>query len=136
MNIDWNRRFEIMKNHTLSHFLFYGISQIFIKNGLDMFLKGCSINDEKGGFSLNNKITNDDLTEINEIINDVFEHNIDIQMIPEITNDEVYYWRYKDITIPCGGTHIKSTNEISGFKVWKKSEGKNKTKIYIKESES
>ncbi|ECM6606617.1 hypothetical protein FT754_24455 [Salmonella enterica] len=34
--------------------------------------------------------------------------------------------------MPCGGTHVKNTDEISNFRIWRKSEGKNKSKIYIK----
>ncbi|EIM2851012.1 hypothetical protein LRU46_005057 [Salmonella enterica] len=34
--------------------------------------------------------------------------------------------------ILCGGTHIKNTDEISNFRMWRKSEGKNKSKTYIK----
>ncbi|WP_368073462.1 MULTISPECIES: hypothetical protein [Lonsdalea] len=35
--------------------------------------------------------------------------------------------------MPCGGTHIKNTSEITeSIFVGKKSGGKNKTKIYIK----
>lgn len=132
MQIDWLRRYQIMKHHTLAHFLFYGMSCLFKKNGTDMFLKGCSITEEKGGFSLHNKITETDLIEINHIIHSVFSYDIDIAMLPEKTNDEVYYWKYKDIVIPCGGTHVKNTNELADFKIWRKSEGKNKTKIYIK----
>ncbi|EIE5968809.1 alanyl-tRNA editing protein [Salmonella enterica] len=132
MNINWDRRYKIMKNHSLAHFLFYGISELFITRNEELFIKGCVINDEKGSFSLNNKITNEDVEYIKEKILSIFEPGIDITMSPEEENDEVYYWKYKGIVIPCGGTHVKNTNEIPDFRIWKKSEGKNKSKVYIK----
>ncbi|ASG76485.1 alanyl-tRNA editing protein [Salmonella enterica] len=133
MSIDWERRYKIMKNHTLAHFLFSGLNSFFIRKGIDLFIKGCAINDEKGSFSLNNKITSEDLGYIEENISSIYESGVNITMTPEKNNDEVYYWTYKDVIIPCGGTHIKNTDEISDFRIWKKSEGKNKSKIYIKE---
>ncbi|EAP0829660.1 alanyl-tRNA editing protein, partial [Salmonella enterica] len=30
--------------------------------------------------------------------------------------------------IPCGGTHVKNTDEILSFRIWRKFEGKNKSK--------
>lgn len=133
MQIDWQRRYQIMKHHTLAHFLFYAMTELFKKNATDMFLKGCSINEEKGGFSLHNKLSAMDLSAIDHTIRSVFSHHIEIAMVAEKTNNEVYYWIYKDIVIPCGGTHVKNTSELADFKIWRKSEGKNKTKIYIKE---
>ncbi|EKR5681293.1 alanyl-tRNA editing protein [Salmonella enterica] len=132
MSIDWDRRYKIMKNHTLAHFLFFGLTILFINKGIDLFIKGCAINEEKGSFSLNNKITNEDVDYIEEKILSIYEPGINIIMHPEEENDEIYYWKFKNIIIPCGGTHIKNTDEISNFKIWRKSEGKNKSKIYIK----
>lgn len=133
MEIDWDRRYNVMKNHTLSHFLFYGLTEHFRQKGIDLFQKGCSIVPEKGGFSLNNKITAEDVESITSIINLVFETDSPITMAPEESNDEVFYWKYKNIVIPCGGTHLSNTNELTGFRVWRKSEGKAKSKIYIQE---
>ncbi|ECG8634005.1 alanyl-tRNA editing protein, partial [Salmonella enterica subsp. salamae] len=113
MSIDWERRYKIMKNHTLAHFLFSAINSFFIRKGIELFIKGCAINEEKGSFSLNNKITSEDLGYIEEQISSIYESGVNITMTPEKNNDEVYYWTYKDVIIPCGGTHVKNTDEIS-----------------------
>ncbi|GAB7211540.1 alanyl-tRNA editing protein [Dickeya oryzae] len=47
MKINWERRYKIMKHHTLSHFLFHAIDNFFKENNFDMFLKGCAIDEEK-----------------------------------------------------------------------------------------
>lgn len=132
MMIDWPRRYNIMKNHTLSHFLFHAISDFFSQNNLDMFLKGCTINEEKSSFSLNNSLDENDMKHIQQTVTSLFQKGIDIVMEAEPTNNEVYYWRYQDIVIPCGGTHILNTDEINDFQTGKKSGGRNKTRIWIK----
>lgn len=132
MMIDWQRRYRIMTHHTLAHFLYHAIMTLFKQQGRDLFLKGCAINEEKSSFSLNNKITEQDMAEIEQIVRAAFVRDTAIEMAPEPTNDEVYYWRYQDIVIPCGGTHLKNTREIDDFTLWRKSEGKQKSKVYIK----
>ncbi|UUE09883.1 alanyl-tRNA editing protein [Dickeya zeae] len=133
MKINWERRYKIMKHHTLSHFLFHAIDNFFKENNFDMFLKGCAIDEEKATFSLNNAISEEQFEQIKRSVECTFDHNIPIYMHPEETTDEIFYWTANDIVIPCGGTHIVSTREIdTEFYIGKKSGGKNKTKLYIK----
>lgn len=133
MKIDWERRYRIMKNHTLSHFLFHGITETFRKNKVDLFLKGCSINEEKGGFSLNNDITDENFADIKNSVSSSFISAANVEMHPEPTNDEIFYWQCNGIIIPCGGTHVKNTSEIAEYEIRKKSGGKGKAKIFIYE---
>ena len=131
MCIDWERRYRIMKNHTLCHFLFHGLTEAFSRRKQDLFLKGCTIDELKGGFSLNNEIDDEFFAEIKEIVSSSFFPAAEIIMTPEPSNDEVFYWECNGIVIPCGGTHVAHTSEIPGFEIRKKSGGKGKTKIYI-----
>ncbi|WP_338885863.1 alanyl-tRNA editing protein [Xenorhabdus sp. TH1] len=131
MQIDWERRYNIMKNHTLSHFLFYGITECFKEAGEDLFLKGCSINDTKATFSINNNIPNDIFEKIKNKVSSKIKPNGFIKMIPEPTNNEVFYWEFDGVIIPCGGTHVNNMNEISKYEIQKKSGGKGKSKISI-----
>jgi len=133
MKIDWERRYKIMKNHTLCHFLYYGITEAFAHHNEDLFLKGCAIDEVKGGFSLNNGIDNDLFEEIKGRVCSSYLTPSEITMTPEPSNDEVFYWECNGIVIPCGGTHIENTSELAEFQISKKSGGKGKTKIYIAE---
>ncbi|KLU14625.1 MULTISPECIES: alanine--tRNA ligase-related protein [Xenorhabdus] len=131
MQIDWERRYKIMKNHTLSHFLFYGITECFREIDQDLFLKGCSINEHKATFSINNSIPDDIFEKIKSKVLSKLKTNGFIKMTPELTSDEVFYWEFDDIIIPCGGTHVNNINEISKYEIQKKSGGKGKSKISI-----
>lgn len=136
MSINWPRRYRIMKHHTLSHFLFHGITQMAQEAGLDLFLKGCSINEEKGVFSLNNAIDETLMERIQTITRDALAQGGEILMEAEPTTDEVYYWQHKEIIIPCGGTHVNTVEECGqNVVIGKKSQGKGKCKIYIKMAE-
>lgn len=136
MEIDWERRYKIMKNHTLCHFLYHGLTEAFAYHKEDLFLKGCAIDEVKGGFSLNNGIDGDLFEEIKERVYTAWIAPAEIAMTPEPTNDEVFYWECNGIVIPCGGTHVKNTAELAAFDIGKKSGGKGKTKIYINEKTS
>ncbi|RAT66972.1 alanine--tRNA ligase-related protein [Lonsdalea populi] len=68
MKIDWGRRYKIMKHHTLSHFLFHAFNTVLNQYNVDIFLKGCSINEERASYSLTNKITDEQLAEIKNLL--------------------------------------------------------------------
>lgn len=91
MSIDCYRRYKFMKNHTLAHFLSFGLTSLFVNKGIDLFIKGCAINEEKGSFSLNNRITNENVNYIEEKILSIYEPVVNTIMHPEEENDEIYY---------------------------------------------
>ncbi len=128
LNLDWQYRYNIMKNHTAAHFLYAGI-QKFLPDGKNISLLGCSINDQKFRFDIAHKVTSDDLTIIEEYANTLILQHNDIIMNPLEDHDDVFFWNYSNIVIPCGGTHVKNTKEIFPIKTSRKSKGKNNTRV-------
>jgi alanyl-tRNA synthetase len=53
----------------------------------------------------------------------------DIQMVRDDQSDEVFYWICGDIVIPCGGTHVQSTDELGPVSLRRSKKGSNLTRV-------
>ena len=143
-NIDWNRRYALMRNHTLAHLMAEairratGASSEVVSSGLDMDKARLDIANQSslGPF----------LPEIQKAANSVIKENRPVEIKTLQRNDaEEYVARFHENlkTLPpqvqnvriievkdwhacaCGGTHVKSTGEIGEAKILRRmSKGK------------
>ncbi|SIP72457.1 Alanyl-tRNA synthetase [Xenorhabdus innexi] len=118
MNIEWNRRYSIMKHHTLAHFLFYAFNRFFDEENESVSVKGCFIDENKASFSLNKKISIEGWETIKGYALEKINSDKEVIIEPEEKTDTIFYWRYDDIIIPCGGTHIEKLNELDGNSIF------------------
>lgn len=130
MNIDWNYRYQLMRYHSASHFVFHAIEKIY--GGQEkLYVKGCHISDKSARFDYWNKLDAELIPEVSALANDLIAQGDDIVMEPDPNTKEISYWRYGDIIIPCGGTHVHNAKEIGSLSIKRKSKGKNLTRIYL-----
>jgi len=52
-----------------------------------------------------------------------------MQMLPSEVSDEVFYWIWEDVVIPCGGTHLSDVSELGQMRVSRSKKGANLTRI-------
>ena len=128
--VDWERRYKVMRNHSASHFVYYAANEVFNRrDGTKLFTKGCHINDEGFRFDFSADIPSDWVTEIEEISNGLIARGMDIDMQCEPESTEVFYWTYGDIIIPCGGTHVRSAKELGPLTLKRTKKGKGLTRV-------
>jgi len=154
--IDWNRRYALMRNHTAAHLMGEAVRRAA---GIPMPIIGSAIDVDKARLDFAHKENlRPLLSEIEKIANDVVKENrlVEIKMMPR-EEAEKYVERFHESlkTLPphvrkvrvveikdwhacaCGGTHLKSTEEIGTIKVLKRvSKGKGVERIEFSAKES
>jgi alanyl-tRNA synthetase len=128
--LDWERRYALMRSHSAGHFLFYALRKVYSSPGEDLFLKGCHIDRKGFRFDFAADLAADRLSEAQGLANDLIAQGRDIVMEPDPNCYEVFYWRYGDIVIPCGGTHVRSARELAPITVRRQKKGAGVTRFY------
>ena len=132
--IDAERREKIVSNHSATHLLHSALRKVL---GESVEQRGSLVNEEKlrFDFSHSNKVTDDQIMEIEDIVNLKIEEAIDtkIEVLPyedALKTGALAFFGDKygekvrvvyingDFSVEfCGGTHVKNTSEIGVFAV-------------------
>ena len=137
--IDWERRFDLMQQHSGQHILSAACEKLYDANTV-----GFHLSQETVTIDLDKKLTADDLVKIEKLSNDIIFKNIPIlvhypdsdelsklplRKLPKVTKDiriiEVENFDFS----PCGGTHTQSTGEIGLLKIKKMENHKNGVRL-------
>ena len=121
--------------HTATHLLNGALRRVL---GDEVSQRGSNITSERlrFDFSFGRKVTKEELTQVEAIVNEAIAHNISVtseEMTPEKAYGEgavgVFSGKYGEIvkvyTVPgyskeiCGGPHAKNTGELVSFKILK-----------------
>ncbi len=127
MKIDWDYRYANMRNHSASHFLFEAVRRVYLEVPP---VKGCYIYNKSSRFDYAGKLEPARIPEVEAMANSWIARGEPIVMEPDKRTNEVSYWLYGDIVIPCGGTHVKSASELAPIRVRRKSQGKRVDRVY------
>ena len=133
LKIDRNRRTLIESNHTSTHLLHQALRKIL---GDHVEQRGSMISDKmfRFDFSHQNKISDSELSNVNNFVNEKINESIDliedreedyqiatkngaIGLFTEKYEDKVRTIKFNDSYELCGGTHVKNTSDISSFKI-------------------
>lgn len=129
LEIDWPNRYQTMRHHSASHFLFHAAGKVFFDGGTPP-VKGCQIDAAGHRFDFVADIGGDRLEEVEAIANDLIARGEDIALLAEPKSPEIKYWCYgNDIIIPCGGTHVRSAAELGHISLRRRSKGKGLTRV-------
>ena len=133
LKIDKNRRSLIESNHTSTHLLHQALRNIL---GKHVEQRGSMISQKmfRFDFSHQNKISDLELENITNFVNEKINQSIDIienreedyqiaikngaiGLFTEKYEDKVRTIKFNDSYELCGGTHVKNTGDISSFKI-------------------
>ena len=133
LKINKNRRSLIESNHTSTHLLHQALRNIL---GKHVEQRGSMISDKmfRFDFSHQNKISDLELVNITNFVNEKINQSIDIienreedyqiaikngaiGLFTEKYEDKVRTIKFNDSYELCGGTHVKNTGDISSFKI-------------------
>lgn len=128
VKIDPERRMRLMKLHSASHLVYFLIDE---KIGLKKII-GSNVTEDKGRLDYEYpKAISPILPEVETMANELFNQDFDISIYPDPDDPSKRWWECKGWKVPCGGTHVKNTNEIGNVRLKRKNIGSGKERIEI-----
>jgi alanyl-tRNA synthetase len=129
VKVDWERRLRAMRHHSAAHLGFWFATTA----RPDLYTKGARIdaNTARFDFYTRERLSQDAVTEWEERANEAIKQDLEIRTIPVDGEKEARVWYSRDMMIPCGGTHVRSTGEIGAVKLRRKRQGNNLERLYI-----
>lgn len=125
--IDWERRFDFMQQHTGQHLL-----SAVLKNDYNLNTVGFNLSEDSLRIDLDNKVSDNQLNEVEQKVNDIIYkdisikaiypdqkklNNLDLRKEPTV-DDNIRVIKIAGLDYsPCGGTHLKSTGELGMVKI-------------------
>jgi len=147
--IDWTRRYQLMRNHTLAHLMAEAVRRV---TGVTMAVVGSGLDVDKARLDLAHEGSLGPLLpEIEKVANDMIRENrpVEIKMMPRAEAEKFVERFHESLkTLPpnvqnvrivevkdwhacaCGGTHVKNIGEIGAAQVLRRmSKGKGVERI-------
>jgi Ser-tRNA(Ala) deacylase AlaX len=119
--IDWGRRYRIMRLHAASHIMEHFLFSLV--PGLE--LAGTNVNENRDSSTyIGPEITRETVNNVTQLVNEFVEKNYEIRTYPSKENDWYRFWEAGSIVIPCGGVHPRLTSDIGRVCITKEKGGK------------
>ena len=132
--VDESRRWDIMRNHTATHFMHSALRKIL---GTHVHQAGSYVGPDRLRFDFSNftKLTADEIQQIETIVNEQLRRNLPLShhrdtpfeeakkmgalmFFGDKYGDKVNVVQFGDFTMEfCGGTHVHNSSEIGLFKI-------------------
>jgi alanyl-tRNA synthetase len=126
--IDKNKRKKIMRLHSAAHIVYYFALERL--GALNMI--GSNLTSEKSRMDfVYDKPISEFLPQIEKKTNEFIADDHKIERIFDDKNPDLLYWICENWKMPCGGTHVKNTNEIGKVRLKRVNIGKGKERIEI-----
>lgn len=129
INIDWKRRYKLMKLHFAAEI----VLELVYRKFENIEKIGAHISEDKSriDFIWNENISSQ-LSLIEKEANELIHSNKEIISSFSDIENERRYWRIEGFAqVSCGGTHLKKTGEIGQIKLKRVNIGKGKERIEI-----
>jgi len=125
--INWERRYKIMRVHAASHIMEHFLFQMFGS----LKLTGSHLNEkyDKSTYESDERLNPEKLAEVEKKTNDFISQNLPIETWSDEKKRHFRYWKCGLIQMPCGGTHPKNTSEIGPIKLKRETGGSGREKV-------
>jgi Ser-tRNA(Ala) deacylase AlaX len=128
VKIDLDTRLKLMKLHSASHLIYFIVQE---QTGLKKII-GSNVTVDKGRLDYEYpEAISTILPDIEEKANELFNQDSEIIMYPDSEDPGKRWWECKGWKVPCGGTHVKNTQEIGNVRLKRKNIGSGKERIEI-----
>ncbi|WP_349370577.1 alanyl-tRNA editing protein [Salinarimonas sp.] len=123
--LDAEHRAAVRRHHTAAHFLFHALDTVLAGTvGERIATRGCVIDAEGFRFDIANTLPPERLAAVEARANGLAARALAIAMESDPACDDVFTWRYGEIAIPCGGTHVRHAREVPPMTLSRRSKGK------------
>jgi len=129
--IDWERRYELMKLHSAAHIVYYKFIEVFFNGDYEkakVIGSNVAVSKSRIDFAMQESIA-EKLVEVEKLSNEFIKEAHEI--ITKYLDAEKRVWVCDKYEMPCGGTHVKNTSEIGEIKLKRKNLGKGKERVEI-----
>ncbi|WP_429951459.1 hypothetical protein [Enterococcus sp. AZ101] len=129
IKLDINHRIKTTLHHTAIHLAL--MAAIEVRPDITKYIKGCKIetNSARLDFSSSNKFSEDDIVKINQKVEFLLVSSFPIETTMHNGIEDAWDWKCDSFEIPCGGMHVKNTNQLSKITVRRKTKGKNTERL-------
>lgn len=129
IKIDVERRAKITVNHTGIHMVLMALEKL--RPNISKSIKGAhiGIDNARLDFSTNERFTSSELEETMQLVNEIVDHNEEIEIFHHPEEPEAWYWKCMDAIYPCGGTHLSSAGHVGHINLKRKNLGKGSERI-------
>ncbi|MGL6113479.1 MAG: hypothetical protein ACRC1R_00430 [Cetobacterium sp.] len=136
LEINKKNRSQNTLHHSALHLALMALEDI--KPGIDQKIIGAKITDKYGrlDFAIDYKFSPELLKTLEDTCNKYIEENIPVEIYSHPKEPEALYWKCKNYSVPCGGTHCESTGNIGVVKIKRKSIGKYSERLIVEVPEN
>ena len=125
--INWERRYKIMRIHAASHIMEHFLFQVF--GPLKLVGSHLNENNDSSTYESEERLDLEKLTEAERRANEFIGKELPIETWPDEKKPYFRYWKCDDIQMPCGGTHPKNTKEIGLIQLKRETGGRGREKV-------
>lgn len=120
--IDWERRYRIMKLHSAAH-----IMEHFLWGRFGHIERlGSYVDDRKdrADYAYDGKLSAEALKGVEDDSNSFLSEGHDVLILSDPVRPGIRIWRCGPIEMPCAGTHVRNTAEIGAIRLRRKNPGR------------
>ncbi|MBN1682978.1 alanyl-tRNA editing protein [Candidatus Bathyarchaeota archaeon] len=129
--IDWERRYRIMKLHSAAHLVYYTMQEVFGENCKPASSGLLDDKKDRTDYIFNEPLDKQKLLLVEEKVNNLILDGLPISHLKN--NEGRFIWKIQNFeAMECGGTHVKNTKEIGKVNIKRGSKpGKGRERIEI-----
>ena len=126
--LDWDRRYKLMRLHSAAHVVYFFAVKTIGKE--EIIGSNVDVSKSRLDFVMDRSV-GEYLPEIERLTNEFISGCVDMTVCEDSDNPGRRIWRCGDMEMPCGGTHVKNTEEIGKIRLKRKNIGSGKERIEI-----
>ena len=129
LQVDAARRANLTRSHSAAHFVYQAARVLLGRPDDPLYLKGCHITEDACRFDFFGSFGSDQAQEVEGLANEMIARGVPIGMEQSEVSDEVFYWIWEDVVIPCGGTHLRAASEVPRIRISRSKKGQQLTRF-------
>ena len=125
--IDWEKRYRIMKLHTAAH-----IMEHFLWLRLGKIERKVSFVDERkdrADYAYEGALQQEALKVVEEDTNRFLSEGHEVIITLDLDRPWIRHWRCGPVEMLCAGTHVRNTSEVGGIRLKRKNPGRSTERV-------
>jgi alanyl-tRNA synthetase len=131
--LDWERRFRIMRLHSASHLVYYVMQEVFGSSCKPLSSGMLDEAKDRSDYAFNEPLDKAKLSVVEDRVNGLIMEALPIAHAPDPNEGGKFIWKVSPFPeMACGGTHVKNTLEIGRIALRRGSKpGKGRERIEV-----